>query len=465
MAEALRPGHQVTSSKLRKSCDSCALTKVGCDKEKPICGRCAKHGQPCVYSTARRAGRTSGGTRSRAKGDSTTVAMTPISQTLTTAPTLDYTATSSAALGASAFSPSLDLSRRQSSPSNLNILAVLSSPSKLSLWSMLTNSCTELDEWSAAAADFLENPLDGDASSASRFNFGLEDFNDYSSSSFTNISSLFPGSSEANVTPTSQTPIFSTGGSVVAHPNPDDAHVSMNIEASQAGQPCHLEPSSQCLARAQGLLARLSLDRPRCWNLSTDSGPSSKLPDFEYVVAQNERTSEGIRTILQCSCSNDSYLLVTLSLVVFKIIAWYTAAACAASGEDPILGASSSAEWQSLQNPLERVSQRPSTNRRDYDSEGEDQQRIAIQLILSKLAGVQVLVDQLSQRLPKICDKTNDTRAMDSPIEIASTPNSLAGRISSTRPLSGELTHTLEADLRKRLVELSQAIIERLRQG
>ncbi len=330
---------------------------------------------------------------------------------------------------------------------------------------MLTNSSTELDEWSAATVDFLENPLDGDASSVSRFNFGLEDFNDYSSSNLPNLSSLFPGASEANVTPTSQTPISSTRGSVVAHPNQDDAHVSMTIEASQAGQPCHSEPSSQCLLRAQGLLARLSLDRPRCSNLGTDSGPSPKLPDFEYVVAQNEQTSEAIRTILQCSCSNDSYLLVTLSLVVFKIIVWYTAAACAASGDDPISGASSSTEWQSHQNPLERVLQRPSTNRRDYDFEGEDQQRIAIQLILSKLAGVQVLVDQLSRRLLKIWDKTNDTKAMDSPNEIASTPNSLAGEISSTRPLSGELTHTLEADLRKRLVELSQAIIERLRQG
>ena len=327
---------------------------------------------------------------------------------------------------------------------------------------MLTSPYTELDEWSASAVDFLENPLDGDASSASLFDVGLEDFSDYSSSNFTNISCLFPGSSEANTKPTSTTTMSSGRGSVVPHPNLDDAHVSITNEASQAGQLCRPELSSQCLTRAHGLLARLSPGRSGCWNLGSDSAPSPELPDFERVIAQNEQTSEGIRTILQCSCSNDSYVLVTLSLVVFKIIAWCTAAACAASGEDPFPGASISAEWPSPRYSLEQVLQRPSMNRRDYDCEGEDQQRIDLQLILSKLAGVQVLVDQLSQRLPKIWDKANANLAVDSPIEIAKTPSSLAGGLSSTRPFSAELAHTLEADLRKRLVELSKAIIERL---
>ena len=103
-------------------------------------------------------------------------------------------------------------------------------------------------------------------------------------------------------------------------------------------------------------------------------------------------------------------------------------------------------------------------NRCDNDCEGEDQQRIDLQLILSKLAGVQVLVDQLSQRLPKTFDKPSVNQAVDSPIEIAKTPNLPVGGTSSMAPFSAELAHTLEADLRKRLVELSQAIIQRLRQ-
>ena len=453
MAESPRPGNQVPSSKLRKSCDSCAAIKVGCNKEKPICARCAKHGQQCVYSTARRAGRTSGGAQSRAKGVNAAAMTTPTTSTLTTAHTLDNTSNLSTPLGDGVFSPSLD------------IFATLSSPGDASLLSMPTNSFTELEELSASAVALLENPPNGDASTTSLFDFGLEDFSDNSSSNFTNFSGLFPGTSEANATPNSKSPTCANCGSVVARPHPDDAHVSMTTGAFQAGQSYHSESSCQCLARTLGLLAQLSPGTPGWWTLAIDNNPAPELPHFERVIAQNEQISEAIRTILQCSCSNDSYLVVILSLVVFKIIAWYTAAARAASGEDSIPGVSNSAEWQSHHNTLERVSQGLSTNGSGYDSEGEDQQRIAVQMILSKLAGVQGFVDQLSQRLPKVCDKTNGDKAMDSPVESATTPGPLAGGNALTRPFSAELARTLEADLRKRLYELSQAIVERLRRG
>ena len=328
---------------------------------------------------------------------------------------------------------------------------------------MLTKSYTELDEWSASAANFLENPLDGDASNASLFDVGLGDFSDYSrSSNFTNVSYVFPGSSEANATPSSKTPMSSGRESVVPFPNLDDTHVSITNEASQAGQSRHSESSSQCLTRAHGLLDQLSPGRSGCGSTGSDDGPSPELPDIQSVIAKNERTSEGIRTILQCSCSNDNYVLVTLSLVLFKIIAWCRAAACAASGEGPFPGASTSAEWPSPHHSQEEVLQRPSMDRRDNDCEGEDQQRIDLQMILSKLVGVQVLVDQLSQRLAKMLEKPNVDQAVDLPIKIAKTPNLLAGG-TSMGPFSADLPHTLEADLRKRLVELSQAIIERLR--
>ena len=112
MAEVVGPGHHVTSSKLRKSCDSCAATKVGCNKQKPKCARCAKHGQPCVYSAARRAGRTSGDAQSRDKGKNTTVTTAPTSPTFVTPPILAYNESASTLPGAVAFSPSLDLGRK-----------------------------------------------------------------------------------------------------------------------------------------------------------------------------------------------------------------------------------------------------------------------------------------------------------------------------------------------------------------
>ncbi|KAF3763199.1 hypothetical protein M406DRAFT_262336, partial [Cryphonectria parasitica EP155] len=43
-----------TSSKLRNSCHSCAVSKVKCPKEKPTCSKCESRGIACQYFLARR---------------------------------------------------------------------------------------------------------------------------------------------------------------------------------------------------------------------------------------------------------------------------------------------------------------------------------------------------------------------------------------------------------------------------
>ncbi|KAJ5182621.1 hypothetical protein N7492_000237 [Penicillium capsulatum] len=50
-------GENPPSQKLKDSCDMCSSSKVKCNKEKPVCGRCRKLGYPCFYSPARRIGR------------------------------------------------------------------------------------------------------------------------------------------------------------------------------------------------------------------------------------------------------------------------------------------------------------------------------------------------------------------------------------------------------------------------
>lgn len=45
------------AQKLKDTCDICSASKVKCDKQRPICGRCDKLGYPCFYSLARRKGR------------------------------------------------------------------------------------------------------------------------------------------------------------------------------------------------------------------------------------------------------------------------------------------------------------------------------------------------------------------------------------------------------------------------
>lgn len=43
--------------KLRASCDGCYLTKIKCDKARPMCSRCLTYGIDCVYSPSSRSGR------------------------------------------------------------------------------------------------------------------------------------------------------------------------------------------------------------------------------------------------------------------------------------------------------------------------------------------------------------------------------------------------------------------------
>lgn len=43
--------------KLRSTCNQCALSKVRCNKRKPICQRCETHDFECVYDRSRRRGK------------------------------------------------------------------------------------------------------------------------------------------------------------------------------------------------------------------------------------------------------------------------------------------------------------------------------------------------------------------------------------------------------------------------
>ncbi|KAM5453564.1 hypothetical protein MaudCBS49596_002767 [Microsporum audouinii] len=381
------------SAKLRKSCDLCAATKVGCTKEKPRCARCAKRDQPCVYGTAKRAGRTSGKTQTSAQRDSvltTTTTVSP-SPTFTSPRTADVTDPSRS--GSAALSPQLgsqiqclqypDNICRPSQPAldeNCPSLApVISFP--------------ELDELLASTTAFPPDHHQGDG--AALFDFSFEDVTLPASPTFAGL------------------PHLSTSPLSIGVPTPG---------------------SCKCLSHALCLLGGLTPGKP--------GSSVSQLPDFEQVLAQNEQASETVRAILQCSCSSDGYLLITLSLVVFRIIAWYTAATGAATGEDP----------------PEPVLQGPPLT----DGECECEQRIAVQCILSKLSGVQASINLLSQRLHRISETAEEKSCPGlSWLDKNTSPG--GGMHAFLKPFSSGLANILETDLRRRLCELSKAILERLR--
>lgn len=202
-------------------------------------------------------------------------------------------------------------------------------------------------------------------------------------------------------------------------------------------------PSTVCMASAtQGL------DKP------------NSLPTIQDVIAQNEQTIEAVSAMLQCSCSQDAYLLTIMSLIVFKVLGWYAAAARKApsSGDDnhSMQSPGTSLSRQSLR--FEEVLQ-DSAVVGSYCLNGEDSARMAAQLVLSELHRVQRLVNQLSRKLKAQTAKNSG---------LADTPNSLGYESADsdmTLPLSAMMLDQLEVDLRKRLKALSFEIVEGLRRG
>ena len=66
-------GSAFSKTKLRASCDGCYLSKIKCNKTRPMCSRCLTYGIDCIYSPSSRSGRAKkepGNSKSRDSYDS-----------------------------------------------------------------------------------------------------------------------------------------------------------------------------------------------------------------------------------------------------------------------------------------------------------------------------------------------------------------------------------------------------------
>ena len=188
-----------------------------------------------------------------------------------------------------------------------------------------------------------------------------------------------------------------------------------------------------------------------------------KLPTIQTVIAKNEHTIEAVSNMLQCSCSQDGYLLATISLIVFKVLAWYAAAARRRPSGDEEKDNKNNDSVQSLGKShsrnlshSEQVLQDPAIIG-SYCLAGEDSARMAAQLVLSELHRAQRLVNQLSAKLKM-------QAAKDSGVEDkANSADCENSDFQTTLPFSAVMLDRLEVDLRKRLRALSLEIAEGLR--
>ena len=260
-----------------------------------------------------------------------------------------------------------------------------------------------------------------------------------------------------------------------ASSRPSDSFISQAMETQSLQDSLAIQSPCGCMAQALSLMTQLL---PNSWEASTLSetrnvSGTATPPTIQAVIAKNEATIEAVSIMLECTCSQDGYLLAIISLIVFKVLGWYAAAARKMLLDDDNFPRPRSSHSQFMSRS-EQISQDPAVIG-NYYLGGEDSARMAAQLVLSELHRVRRLLTQLSSKL-KV--KTPTAKIGNIFVGGKETPGSSgsgsgeSGRASrngshvdaeATLPLSAKILEQLEVDLKKQLKALSSEIVEGLR--
>ena len=448
--------------KLRASCDACAVSKVKCTKERPgqypyicdrnleqdlspylqlliknrviVCSRCAKRGAICKYLVTKR----QQNDNNAAVSDSP---RPPVGQ-------MEPASLSNVS------PPNTPLSFDDILAIDAFNTATISTP---------TYSNIDLDNF---LTGFVTDSLSSHADTQGQMvQTAGHDTNDLLSSSNDDIISLF--------TPKNSFPMVDDTMAdmpALSQPSTPRASHTPSLSSGHRLDSSLSDPSCCCLRTALGFVQRLSPNSDAaCIRLADHSTDETSRPlTIESVVRQNGEIIESIRSILQCPCSRDGYVLTTISLVVLKVMSWYAAVARGS----PSPSASSSIAEVSHADTVHRSQSWPtSTNSKHIlpfpatvggycIDGGKDSHRMAAQLVLSELHRVQALVNLFSERLKHDGDKTPVPESAGSSV----TGDDLHSEIgkATDSPLPPGMSDQLEDNLRRRLRAIWQELVDML---
>ena len=405
--------------KLRDSCEACAASKVKCNKEKPTCARCTRRNIQCEYVVTKRAGR---------KHDSRKMASTQTGSTTSSdADILRIPDMTPRSLG-------------QETASYADISPSVFSPGDSASWWTLD---TEFDDFFASPVSFSP-PESFDSDTTSLFFSRSGTHSTKGGCDLYDSMPITPENAFVSMEDVSRSTDLSRQ---LSRP---ESQSSLPSEALSF-QGFRSEPAACCLVRAIALLKQEFGNSATPCTCSKRQGfghDSCQFPTIQTVITGNKESIETISNILQCPCSQDGYLLAIMSLVVFKILGWYAAAA-RETREAPGREESQSSERDQPEphRPSschsEQVFPFP-TILGNYSPGSEDQDCMAAQLVLGELHHVQRLVTQLSSRLKVVGSQG-------------------VHEDNITSPFSAAMLNQLAADLRSRLRTLSLEIVDTLR--
>ncbi|KAL4784958.1 aflatoxin regulatory protein-domain-containing protein [Aspergillus varians] len=425
---------QPPTVKLRGSCHACALSKLKCSQDKPTCARCIKRGTTCQYLASKRAGRKQGSRTGSLKTSSKTDHRSTTSVGGSDEQNDLLEASTQLMQYALQQDRSLDTYRgnhhHQRTPSYPE-----SVPSLLSSAGPATSPTTPLTFGHPDFGGFLASPASSSFLDAPDVDYlSGTDVSFREINRFLDPSSFFP-SGEPMLEDSLLKPPF-TANSPIPQTHPSSSPPTPAISNIESPPQCF------CFARSLALLRGLFPDPSvLCTDVTTDDRNCTNPPTIQHIITQNEQTVQEVSQMLLCPCSQDGYILTIQSLTVFKVLAWYSAVA-----QDSVIP-------EDGQTAAERVDRAPAMVR-GYHLDGEDQGRMAAQLVLSELHRVQRLVGTLFQRLKDQASR-GGLLARANGIDTSGHETGL--------PL--HLLDKLALDLGVRLRGLSSQIVDRLRRG
>ena len=445
--------------KLRDSCEACSAAKVRCSKKKPGCARCEKRGLDCEYVATRRAGR-----------PSSTQSPTEVKGSLQN-PRPEVSRTDHALSSESLHINTVSEAMSSATPNC--ILSPLTQQHVNPVQDSLSNSLAYTDATTTPSSFTMFSTEAGNMFAP------LESLPDFESPTFNLLPLADCGSLRSN-------PLDSFNNNMAAFmseeaSNFQDADLELQTAPDIDSIFSHCSPlttdllendPSTCVnSRCSCLMAALEFLKA----LSPQEMPKHTLTDerlFEEaestvlttrsVIEKNEKILGLINDILQRPCSQDSYLLTVLCLVVFKAVDWYAAAAAQAA---PISTAIDSHKLNTSHLCCDQkyLSSPSSQYAGSLYADGEDSSRVAAQLVLSELHRAQGLVNKLSTRFK--ANGLSGSAGAETSLS-GSTANSPIDHLyarGNSSPFSSTMLVQMEADLRASLRTTSMRIIKSIR--
>lgn len=374
----------IRTQKLRASCDACSLSKVRCNKEQPTCHRCATQKLPCKYSISRRMGKCSVSSEREARAVGTSMAIRGRQRKPSTAATSRFHSPEQAAAHTPADPPAAQ-------PSFSDQLAASPFGAHLPEFEGIMpigGQDTGYNTESSPDSSYLS----GDLLSASAELILLE-----SSMDLSNVSRMFeqPGDLQPTASFGSDQQSdddlqswFSAPGVIAHHGASKTSFVPLSPFSTPPNETQH---QNRCTNLAFSTLNNLYLQSISHTSLASSS--ESYLPTFDQVLMNNKIAIDHVYTLLNCPCPPDPHQALLCALLSSKVLAWYQAIARVRP---------------SSSNPCAEVVIDTPITFGAFQLDGEEEERMKAQLVLSELKKVAKLVEMFTERFCKAEEADRD---------------------------------------------------------